>query len=155
MVPGRYLFPLPVVQPRSLLEGQQFPVRHAAEGRAQDSDQRNRIVRVVDDPEEVDQIDNLLPPIKMLFPVRNIGDVIAAKGIKIDLGVGQLSEDQGNVARLEWTVASIAIRDRRAGEKLLLQPARKRFRLRPSRNLHIELLVALSRRDEAKLHPED
>ena len=91
----------------------------------------------------------------MLFTVSNIGDVIAAKGIEIDLGLGQLSEDQGNVARLEWTIASIAIRNRRAGEKLLFQPARKCFRLRPSRSLHIKLLVVLSRRDEAKVRPGD
>ena len=80
---------------------------------------------------------------------------IAAKGIEIDLCLGQLSEDQGNVARLEGAFASIAIRDCRAGEELLLQPARQRFRLRPSRSLHIELLVVLSRRDEAKLRPGD
>ena len=77
-------------------------------------------MRVVDDPEKVDQIDNFLPPIKMLFPVSDIGNVVAAKGIEIDLCLGQLSEDQGNVARLEWTFASIAIRDRRTYEELLL-----------------------------------
>ena len=51
----------------------------------------------------------------MLFPVSDIGDVVTAKGIEIDLCLGQLSENQGNVAWLEWTLASIAISNRRAG----------------------------------------
>ena len=89
----------------------------------------------------------------MLFPVCKIGDVVATKCVEIDLGLGQLSEDQGNVARQEWTFASIAIRDRRAGKEFFFQPACQRFRLCPSRSLHIEFLVVLSRRDEAKLRP--
>jgi hypothetical protein len=55
------------------------------------------------------------------------------------------------MAWLEWSWASIAISDRRADEKLLLEPASQRFRLRPGRSLDIELLVIFSRRDEAKL----
>ena len=153
MVPGRQPFPFLVIQPLYLLKGQKITVRHAADGRAQDSDQRYRIVLVVDDPEEVDQINDFLPPIKMFFSVRDIGDVVAAKSIKIDLCLGQLPEDQSNVAWVERTLASIAIHDRRAWEKLLLQPAGKRFRLRPGRSLHIELFVVFSRPDEAKLRP--
>ncbi len=80
-------------------------------------------MRVVDDSEEVDQINYFLPPIKMLLSVSDISDVISAEGVEIDLCLSQLSEDQGNMAWLEWSWASIAISDRRADEKLLLEPA--------------------------------
>ncbi|MCG3776773.1 MAG: hypothetical protein JW395_3635 [Nitrospira sp.] len=110
---------------------------------------------IVDDPEKVDHIDDFLPPIKVLFPIRDIGDVVAAKGIEIDLGLGQLSENQGNMARLERACVPVAIHDRRPWKKLFLQPTCQRFRLFPGCSLNIKLFVALSRGHKAKLHTRD
>ncbi|MCG3768407.1 MAG: hypothetical protein JW394_0513 [Nitrospira sp.] len=87
----------------------------------------------------------------MLFPVGDIGNVVPTQGIEIDLGLSQLSEEQGDMARLQRPFPPVAIRDGRACEEFLLEPASQGFRLSPGRSLNIELLILLSRSHEAKL----
>ena len=66
--------------------------------------------------------------------------------------LGQLSEDQGNVAQLEWTIEMITIRERRPWKQLFLEPTCQCFGFHPGCHLHIELFVVRARGHEAELH---
>ena len=69
-------------------------IRQAAERRTQHSQKCDVIMGMVEHAKDVDQVDDFLAAIVMFLPFDEVGNVIAAKGIQVSVGLRLFSKQE-------------------------------------------------------------
>ena len=99
-------------------------------------------MRMIQDPQQIDEIDDFLAAIEMFLPLDDVGNVMPAQGIQVGIGLRELPKEQRHVARFHG----------RAIQNLVVQPPSQHFTLGSGRSCRIEGLCFTVRRRDAEPH---
>ena len=83
-----------VIQRLSFLQADQRGIRQPPHCRPEQPYQGDAVVRIVDAPENVDQVDHLLPAVKMFLSIDDVGNAMPPEGFQIVLGLSQFSKEE-------------------------------------------------------------
>ena len=105
-----------------------LPIRQRAHGRAQQTQQRDLVVRILDAAHEVDEVNHLLPLVEMSLPLRHVRQAVPAQGAQILPALRERPEQQRHIPRLDRTTPSVPLDQHVLPDDLMLQPPRDGFR---------------------------
>ena len=105
-----------------------LPIRQRAHRRAQQPQQRDLVMRILDATHEIDEVDHLLPLVEMSLPFRHVRQAVPAQGAQILPALGECPEQQRHIPRVDRTAPPVPLDQHFLPDHFLLQPARDRLR---------------------------